>query len=42
MIYGSAVASCCVEGIGTDGLLDVQRTTIDDRYQQFRRLAHFE
>jgi sugar/nucleoside kinase (ribokinase family) len=42
VIYGSAVASCCVEGIGVEGLLGVSRATLDERYQGFRRLAHFE
>jgi sugar/nucleoside kinase (ribokinase family) len=42
VIYGSAVASCCVEGVGVECLLDLDRATLDERYQAFRRLAHFE
>ena len=41
VIYGSALASYCVEGIGVDGLLSVTREGLDERFRAFERLAHF-
>jgi sugar/nucleoside kinase (ribokinase family) len=41
VIHGSSVASHCVEGVGVTGLVGIQRGALDDRYQAFRRLAHF-
>lgn len=41
VIYGSALASFCVEGIGVAGLLSVTRDGVDERFGAFRRLAHF-
>lgn len=42
VIYGSAVASFCVEGVGIERLAGVERHRIDERYRAFGRLAHFE
>lgn len=42
VVYGSAVASFCVEGVGTSRLVDVPRTAIDERYQAFQRLSRFD
>jgi len=42
IIYGSAVASYCVEGIAVERLESVPRNAVDERYDRFRRLAHFE
>jgi sugar/nucleoside kinase (ribokinase family) len=41
VIYGSAVASHVVEGVGVEELLGLRRAQIDERYRAFRRLAHF-
>lgn len=41
VIYGSALASYCVEGIGVDGLLSVTREGVEERFHAFQRLAHF-
>jgi len=41
VIYGSAMASFCVEGIGTERLLSVTRDDVDERFRAFRKLAHF-
>jgi sugar/nucleoside kinase (ribokinase family) len=41
VVYGSAVASYCVEGIGPHKLAAADTKEIDDRYQAFARLAHF-
>jgi sugar/nucleoside kinase (ribokinase family) len=41
VIYGSALASLCVENIGTDGLGSCTRTDIERRFKEFRKLAHF-
>jgi sugar/nucleoside kinase (ribokinase family) len=42
MVYGSAVASFCVEGIGTSRLESLSRNEVESRYRSFRRLTHFE
>jgi sugar/nucleoside kinase (ribokinase family) len=42
MIYGSAVASFQVEGLGPERLLNLTRTEVDIRYAAFRQLTHFE
>ena len=41
VIYGSALASFCVEGIGTERLFSITRDDVDDRFRAFRKLAHF-
>ena len=42
MVFGSAVASFCVEGIGTSRLQTLTRAEVETRYRSFRRLTHFE
>ena len=41
-IAGSALASLAVEDFGLDGLLRASSKTIDQRFQAFKRLTHFE
>lgn len=41
-IYGSTVASFCVEGYGPERLLTLTREDVDLRYATFRNLTHFE
>src|SRR5688500_13523123 len=41
VIYGSALASFCVEGIGVDRLQKVTRDELEARFVHFQRLAHF-
>jgi sugar/nucleoside kinase (ribokinase family) len=41
LIYGSAMASFCVEKFGTERLLNLTKEEIDARVQQFVRLAGF-
>lgn len=41
VIYGSVVASLCVEGISVERLARVAPGEIDERYASFARLAHF-
>lgn len=40
VIYGSAVASCCVEAVGVTGVLKASREQVDERYEAFRELAN--
>ncbi len=42
VIYGSAVASFCVEGYGPARLLTLTRDEVNARYAEFRKLTHFE
>lgn len=42
VVYGSAVASLCVERYGTAGLLEATPAQIADRLQAFGRLVHAE
>jgi sugar/nucleoside kinase (ribokinase family) len=42
MIYGSAMASFCVEKFGTERLLNLSEEDIDDRVMEFVQLASFE
>lgn len=42
VVYGSAVASFCVEGIAVERLEHVDRALAERRFDRFRRLAHFE
>jgi hypothetical protein len=42
IIYGSAMASFCVEKFGTERLTNLSQPEIDDRIGQFVKLAHFE
>ncbi len=41
IIYGSVVASYCVEGISIDRLVRVTKEEVRERYGAFERLAHF-
>jgi len=41
MIYGSVLASFCVERFSLDRLRDLTRKDIDARFEQFRRLTSF-
>lgn len=42
IVYGSTVASFCVEGFGPSRLLTLDRDEVEARYRQFRQLTHFE
>ena len=42
IIYGSAMASFCVEKFGTDRLINLSKEEIDNRVQEFIDLAQFE
>ncbi len=42
MIFGSVIASFAVETFGTDGLLNMTRTAIHDRYETLRTCTAFE
>ncbi|WP_322817930.1 PfkB family carbohydrate kinase [Tepidiforma sp.] len=42
IVYGSTVASFCVEGFGPERLLTLEREEVEQRYRQFRALTHFE
>ena len=42
IVYGSTVASFCVEGFGPERLLTLERGEVEQRYRQFRALTHFE
>ncbi|MEO6399074.1 MAG: PfkB family carbohydrate kinase [Tepidiformaceae bacterium] len=42
VVYGSAVASFCVEGFGPSRLLTLTREEVDARYAEFRKLTYFE
>lgn len=41
VIFGSVIASFCVEGISVDRLVRVSQPEIAERYAAFARLAHF-
>ena len=42
VVYGSVVASFCVEGFGPSRLLTLTRDEVDVRYGEFRKLTYFE
>jgi sugar/nucleoside kinase (ribokinase family) len=42
VIYGSAMASFCVEKFGTDRLIELTDSEIDERVQEFVDLVQFE
>jgi len=42
VIYGSALASFCVEKFGTERLMDLSEAEIDERVQEFVDLVQFE
>jgi sugar/nucleoside kinase (ribokinase family) len=41
IIYGSAMASFCVEKFGTEALKSLTQEAIDNRVNEFVKLAHF-
>ncbi|MCK9480345.1 MAG: PfkB family carbohydrate kinase [Bacteroidia bacterium] len=41
LVYGSAMASFCVEKFGTENLLELNQEMIDARFQQFRVMVEF-
>ncbi|MEE9288057.1 MAG: PfkB family carbohydrate kinase [Bacteroidota bacterium] len=42
VIYGSTLASFCVESFSVDGLRDLSYLQIKDRYREFRELSRFD
>jgi sugar/nucleoside kinase (ribokinase family) len=42
VIYGSTLASFCVEKFGIDGLRDITYLQIQDRFRSFRELSRFD
>jgi len=42
VIYGSTLASFCVEKFGIDGLRDLTYLQIQDRFREFRELSRFD
>ena len=42
VVYGSLVASFCVESFSLDRLITLSREEIDERYEVFRVMSHFE
>ncbi|MBX3273591.1 MAG: sugar kinase [Sandaracinaceae bacterium] len=42
IIYGSALASFCVEGVSVERLAQVSREDVETRYRAFARLASFD
>ena len=42
IVYGSALASYCVEGVGVNRLIKVGKNELLERYRAFSRLAHFD
>jgi sugar/nucleoside kinase (ribokinase family) len=42
VIYGSTLASFCVEKFGVDGLSDLSYLQIQDRFRAFREISRFE
>jgi sugar/nucleoside kinase (ribokinase family) len=42
IIYGSALASFCVEKFGTERMLELSKTEVHQRLQQFKNLTQFD
>jgi len=42
VIYGSTLASFCVEKFSIDGLRDITYLQIQDRFRSFRELSRFD
>ena len=42
VIYGSALASFCVEKFGVGGITDLTYLGIQDRFREFRELSRFD
>lgn len=41
-IYGSALGSLCCEAFSTEKLAELEPQEIEDRFQEYKRLTHFE
>ena len=41
-IYGSAMGSLCCEAFSTEKLIDLEPHEIEQRFQEYKRLTHFE
>src|SRR5690606_10293127 len=41
VVYGSALASYCVEGVSVERLASVSKADVEERYLAFAKLAHF-
>jgi sugar/nucleoside kinase (ribokinase family) len=41
-IYGSTMGSLCCEAFSTEKLVDLEPHEIEDRFQEYKRLTHFE
>jgi hypothetical protein len=41
IIYGSAMASFCVERFGTERIIDLSQRELDDRITAFKNLVRF-
>ncbi|HEY7472739.1 MAG TPA: PfkB family carbohydrate kinase [Gemmatimonadota bacterium] len=41
-IYGSTMGSLCCEAFSTENLVDLEPDEIEDRFQAYKRLTHFE
>lgn len=42
VVFGSSLASYCVEGFGPQRLMDISKDDIFERYRRFQRLTQFE
>jgi hypothetical protein len=42
IIFGSAMASLCVEKFGTENLLNLNQASVDSRIQEFIDLVQFD
>ncbi len=42
VVYGSAAASCCVEGVGVTKLATVSQEELSTRFEAFQRLSRFD
>ena len=42
VIYGSAIASFCVQGIGINNVKELSRDIVNERVQAFHELVRFE
>ena len=42
IIYGSTLASFCVEKFGTKRMIDLNKNEVQERLKQFKKLTQFE
>ena len=42
IIFGSALASFCVEKFGTERMLQLKKEEVQERLKQFKALTHFD